>query len=191
MSERTKTISQTATISSCSDRCVKQAQPSTALGAGAQPIARDSATRRARRTRWTAAARARRGTSVVEFAVIAPVFFLLVFGIIEFGRLMMVRQAMTNAAREAGRKASLATTLNAADVDLAARNFMKCVMDNASDAAKVRITTTPASLSNITSGTPVTVAVAVNFADVGWLPQSLLNLSGSRELNATSTFYRE
>lgn len=146
---------------------------------------------RATHKRWTATARARRGASVVEFAVVAPLTFLLVFGIIEFGRLTMVRQAMTNAARQAGRKASLATTRSATDVDTAARNSMGGVMVNASDAQKFRVTTTPASLGTVTSGTPMTVTVAANFSDVGWLPVGLLNLAGIRVLSASATVYRE
>jgi Flp pilus assembly protein TadG len=35
--------------------------------------------------------RNRQGAAVVEFALVAPLFFLLVFGIIEFGRLIMVQ----------------------------------------------------------------------------------------------------
>jgi Flp pilus assembly protein TadG len=127
----------------------------------------------------------------VEFAVVAPVIFLLVFGIIEFGRLMMLKQAMTNAAREAGREASLATTLSASDVDILARNFMGGVMADASDAQKVRVNITPASMATVPSATPVTVAIEVNFSDVSWLPTSLLNLSGSRVLSAEATFDRE
>src|SRR5688572_20915708 len=49
----------------------------------------------------------RRGASVVEFAVVAPVFFLLVFGMIEYGRLVMVQQVLTNATREGARRAVL------------------------------------------------------------------------------------
>jgi Flp pilus assembly protein TadG len=146
---------------------------------------------RARRKRWASAAGARRGVSVVEFALVAPVLFLLLFGIVEFARLMMVRQAMTNAAREAGRKASLATTLNATSVDSAARNFMSRVMANASDTSKVRVNITPASMVGVPSGTPVTVAIDVNFADISWLPGSLLDLAGSRVLRAEATFDRE
>jgi Flp pilus assembly protein TadG len=47
----------------------------------------------------------RRGTAVVEFALIAPLFLLLLFGIIEFGRVVMVQQLITNAAREGARMA--------------------------------------------------------------------------------------
>src|SRR3954451_18844471 len=49
----------------------------------------------------------RRGAAVVEFAVVAPVFFLLVFGIIEYGRMVMVQQLITNASREGARRGVL------------------------------------------------------------------------------------
>ena len=45
----------------------------------------------------------RRGAAAVEFAVVAPVFFILIFGMIEFGRMVMVQQVITNASREGAR----------------------------------------------------------------------------------------
>ncbi len=41
----------------------------------------------------------RRGASAVEFALVAPTFFLLVLGIIAFGRMLMVQEVLVNAAR--------------------------------------------------------------------------------------------
>ena len=49
----------------------------------------------------------RQGAAVVEFAVVAPVFVLLVFGMIEFGRAVMVQQVLVNASREGARQAVL------------------------------------------------------------------------------------
>lgn len=138
-----------------------------------------------------APARTRRGTSIVEFAVVAPVVFLFIFGIIEFGRLMMVQEAMTNAAREACREASLATTVNSADVDAAARNVMLSVMADAANTAKVRVTMTPASMASVSSGTPCNVYIEVNFSDVSWLPGSFLDIAGTRVISAEATFDRE
>ncbi len=40
---------------------------------------------------------------MVEFAIVAPIFFLLIFGMIEFGRVVMVQQLLTNASREGAR----------------------------------------------------------------------------------------
>jgi Flp pilus assembly protein TadG len=137
------------------------------------------------------AARTRRGAHVVEFAVVAPVMFLLTFGIIEFGRLMMVQQATTTAARVACREASLATTINSSDVDTAARNVMLGVMANASNASKVRVSMTPASMASVASGTPVNVYLEVNFSDVSWIPGTLLDIAGTRVISAEATFDRE
>src|SRR5210317_459873 len=46
----------------------------------------------------------RRGATVVEFAVVAPVFFILLFGGIEFAILSTIRATSHNAAYEAARK---------------------------------------------------------------------------------------
>src|ERR1700679_2252602 len=49
--------------------------------------------------------RARSGQSLVEFALVAPLFFLLVFGITDFGRLFFTQETLQFALREAGRYA--------------------------------------------------------------------------------------
>ena len=40
--------------------------------------------------------RHRRGATFVEFALVGPVFFLFVFGMIEFGRMVMVQQILVS-----------------------------------------------------------------------------------------------
>jgi Flp pilus assembly protein TadG len=49
--------------------------------------------------------RSQSGQSLVEFAVVAPLFFLLVFGITDFGRLFFTQETLQFALREAGRYA--------------------------------------------------------------------------------------
>lgn len=44
-----------------------------------------------------------KGASLVEFAIIAPLFFLIIFGIIEFGILIYDKAMLTNASREGAR----------------------------------------------------------------------------------------
>lgn len=62
-------------------------------------------TNRARR-----AADRRRGAAAVELAVVTPLLLTMVFGIIEFGWTMMIRQNLINAAREGCRAATLKYT---------------------------------------------------------------------------------
>ncbi len=48
-----------------------------------------------------------RGQSLVEFALLAPLFLFLLIGMFEFGRAWNIYQVVVNAAREGGRVASL------------------------------------------------------------------------------------
>lgn len=45
----------------------------------------------------------RRGASTVEFAVVAPLFFLFIFGCLDFGRLMLAESIIEQSAFEAAR----------------------------------------------------------------------------------------
>lgn len=56
----------------------------------------------------------RRGAALIEMAVCFPVFILILLGIIEFGRALMVSQMLTNAAREACRVAVMDDGTNSA-----------------------------------------------------------------------------
>jgi hypothetical protein len=60
-----------------------------------------------------------RGTTVAEFAVVALLFFTIIFGIIEFGRLLYTHNALTDATRSGARFA----VLNVEDED-AVKNFV-------------------------------------------------------------------
>lgn len=48
-----------------------------------------------------------RGSTMAEFAIIAVIFFMIIFGIIEFGRLFYTHNALTDAARRGARYAAL------------------------------------------------------------------------------------
>ena len=49
----------------------------------------------------------RRGTVIVEAAFVLPLLLLLFVGIFEFGQILMTKQMITNAAREAARAAAI------------------------------------------------------------------------------------
>ena len=69
----------------------------------------------------------RRAAAVVEFAVVSPILITLVFGIIEFGYAFMVRQMVTNAAREGAREAAVQTTVNHADINVAVQDSLVAI----------------------------------------------------------------
>ena len=117
----------------------------------------------------------RSGVAAVEFALVAPIFFLLVFGLIEFGRMMMVQQALTNAAREGNRVAILATTKDGAAVEARIRDYLESVLANAAS-GQVR-TTVPGNLATVTSGATLTVSVEVDYLYVSCVPLGYLGLN--------------
>lgn len=56
-----------------------------------------------------------RGATIAEFAVVALLFFILIFGIIEFGRLLYTHNALADATRRGARYAVLHQGITAAD----------------------------------------------------------------------------
>ncbi len=58
-------------------------------------------------TRGTWSKVRRRAAAATELALVLPVFILLLVGILEFGRAVMVQQVLTNGARETARRAIL------------------------------------------------------------------------------------
>lgn len=108
---------------------------------------------------------ARRGVAVVEFAFICPLLLILMLGILEAGRLFMVRQSLILAAREGARTgASLGVNYIDARVD--------AVLANAG-LADAEVSYTPNS-ATAPSGTPITVTVAIPFHEVSWLPPKFI-----------------
>ncbi len=125
----------------------------------------------------------RRGAAAVEFAVVLPVFITLVFGMIEYGRMVMVQQVITNAAREGCRKAIMdgATSQEVQDI---VNNYLE-----SAGITSATITITPSEPSEAGAGEPVTVSVSVPYDQVSWLPAPMY-LSGT-EMSATCVMRRE
>ena len=108
----------------------------------------------------------RRGVAAVEFALIAPVFLLLVLGVIEFGRLLMVQQVLTNASREGARRA----VVEGATVAEVKQVVSDCLTNASISSTATTINVTPSSLSAITFGDDVAVSASISFNDVSWIP---------------------
>lgn len=74
------------------------------------------------RARRRGRARDERGASAVEFALVMPLLVLFLFGIISYGYMFSVRQALTQAAAEGARAAAVAPTGQASTDAVAAVN---------------------------------------------------------------------
>jgi Flp pilus assembly protein TadG len=131
----------------------------------------------------------RRGATAVEFAFVAPIFFLLVLGMIDLGRMIMIQHAATNAAREGCRKAVLATTVNSADIENIVRRSLQTTTTYAWNKDVVRVSVPAGVSSSTVSGTELTVGVEIDFADLTWLP--FARVGKNLTLGAESTQKRE
>ena len=119
----------------------------------------------------------------MEFAVVAPLFFLLVFGMIEFGRMVMVQQVITNASRE-GARVGVLDGATSTSVTAAVNTYLQSA---AVSGATVAIN--PESPGSAGYGQPVTVTVSVAFSQVSWLPSPMF--LGGETLRASTVMRRE
>jgi Flp pilus assembly protein TadG len=139
--------------------------------------------------------RNRRGAALVEAALVLPIFFTVVLGIVEFGRAMMVSQLVTNASREGARLAIVDGTTNTQVEDFI-YDFLDDSMSLAEADVSVTITidaapgnTDPADqVAASGSGDIVTINVSVPFDKVNFVPGDYL---GGKSLVGVSAMRHE
>lgn len=93
-----------------------------------------------------------RGQSLVEFALVLPVFFLVLFGIVDVGRYVYVTNAFSQAAREGARYGSVEQWSFScpASVPIASRTISTCTAAT----TRGRIAAAPANFNvNVTCST--------------------------------------
>lgn len=94
-----------------------------------------------RRTDDPPPGRGRSGAATVETALVLPVFFMVMLGIVEIGRFFMVSQLMTNAAREGARIAIMTGSTNA-DVEATVKQVAEATVGVAPADVQVTIQVT-------------------------------------------------
>jgi Flp pilus assembly protein TadG len=137
----------------------------------------------------------RRGAAMVEMALILPIFFAVVLGVIEFGRAMMVAQLVTGSAREGARLGSLDGSTNN-QVVAQVRTFLQSTLNVDPGVITVTITIEPApgnddpgnEVAFAQSRDLITVRVDLPFDEVSYLPGRYLE---GRNLNGVSAMRRE
>jgi Flp pilus assembly protein TadG len=150
-------------------------------------------------------ARSERGTAVVEFALIAPLLFLLVFGIIEFGRILNTYNQLTQLAGQGARAAAVsrnpdgtaiaATNNTVDDADCGGASYsIQCQLSNYY-AKNDRLSNVNACILDTAEnpfptnpGQPVTVKVSYQYNfTVGLFGFAHINLSSTQSERAEGT----
>ena len=121
----------------------------------------------------------RRGSAVMDAALVFPVLISLTFGSIEFGHFFFVKHTLQGAARE-GARAGITPGATNADVTSAVSQTMTaagftasqytCTIRNATDTASADVAT-------VTAGTGVLVKVSAVWGTIGIRPIGLIGTS--------------
>jgi Flp pilus assembly protein TadG len=122
----------------------------------------------------------RLGTAAVEFALTAPVLFLLFFAGVEFSRINMIRQCVDTSAYEGARRGTVPGA-SASDAQAAANAALKTALIQVAT-----VTVTPSTIVDTT--TSVTVKVSVSFDQNTWVTPFFCK---GRTVSSTVTMARE
>lgn len=96
-----------------------------------------------------------KGQAIVEMALILPILIMILFGIVEFGRVLNTYIVMTNLSREAARAGAIGSA------DTSINDLVKnSAADSGFDSTQVSVTISPTSLSKRARGTSVKVTVS-------------------------------
>lgn len=139
-----------------------------------RPVFRRRNRRYLRRCRSTR----KRAAAIVEFAIVLPLLLTVLFGIIQYGWVFMIRQTLQMAAREGCRVAVLPTSVEPyTNVTTRIDQVM----------STTGLTTYTVTMTHATLANPVeTVVISVPYADAslvaGWFGSSNFNLVGSSSM---------
>ena len=148
---------------------------------------------------------AERGAAAVEFALLANVIFLILFGTIEFGFALYAQQAVVNASREGARagtvfqmvggvptKASDSDIKLAVAASLAAMGLKATPKVTLCDVVVPPVVTCGVALQNLTGQPTVLLAVTVSYPYVSITGlQTLLGIPNPMNLTASTVMMHE
>jgi len=122
----------------------------------------------------------RQGATLVEFAIVAPVFFLFILAAFEFSRLNVIRHTADNAAYEAARHAMVPGATATEAIDRANRIL------NIVGTRGATVTINPATLG--LNDDEITVTIDVPLSQNGWV---VPKFTAGKTLRASSTLRTE
>ncbi len=113
------------------------------------------------------------GIAAVEFAIVLPVLITIVFGTIEFGRMMMVEQILATAARAGVRQAALYYDATA-PIPVTTAIIKTNVITSLTNAGVLNVTNaqvvfTPTDTTTVAKDNQIELKITVPFSQVSWL----------------------
>ncbi len=131
----------------------------------------------------------RSGVAMLEMAIVLPILLLLVLGIIEMGRVMMINQMTTNACREACRRAIVPGMDHDTVISIVNGYLDASGISQTGRQVTVRNANGQSSrLEDIGSHEPVTIQVQAPYSENTW---GFTSIMGGKALVSQSTMRRE
>lgn len=118
----------------------------------------------------------------MEFALVAPLMILFTMGLIDIGRMTMVKQLLVNASREGARQASLPVATSAG-----VQSDVLQMLSNSGVTGSV--TLSPSNLTTAAAGSTVTVTVSADANSVSWMGSSMFMFG--KNVTASTSMRRE
>lgn len=110
----------------------------------------------------------RGGAAAVEFAVVAPLLILIVLGVIEFSRAMMVNEMLNNAARSGCRAGTITGSTNTRVSTVVGQ----CLPNMTGSSTTITVNGSSGEVSSASRGDIVSVEVSLPYSSVSWLPKN-------------------
>jgi Flp pilus assembly protein TadG len=124
--------------------------------------------------------KSQRGAAMVEAAIVTPIFLLLLFGVVDFGRFLWTQHVIVEAAAEGGRMAVILDGVTDDEVVAVVLDF----------AERGGLPDTMTVTANVTgrgpSQTATVTATATGFQFL-MLPSFVAELAGARDITAVAT----
>jgi Flp pilus assembly protein TadG len=139
-----------------------------------------------------------KGQTIMEFPVIVPLFFLLLFGVIDFGRLFFVQMSLQNAIRQAGRFAVTGNHLpdpkkpgqNLSRVDSIIKTAQQAAMGL--DVTNVQVTSSKGGTGNAGGpGDTVTISLTTNMKLITPIISRFFGPKGTYKFTVSVSFKNE
>ncbi len=130
-----------------------------------------------------------RGVAMMELAIVLPILLLLLVGILELGRVVMINQIATNAVREASRVAIVPGSTDATVLSICNTYLDRGGISSTGRSVQILNSGgSPSSLTSIRSKETITVRAIIPFSENTWGFSQIL---GGRSFTSASTMRRE
>jgi Flp pilus assembly protein TadG len=131
----------------------------------------------------------RLAAAAVEFAFIAPLLVTLILAMIEFGRVMMVMEVLTNAARE-GCRVGVLPGSTTSDVTTHVNNYLtESSIQSSFASTTVYVNGSVGNPSSAAAGDQIKVTISLPFNNVSWLPVPLF--MGGKTMSSSVVMRKE